>query len=379
MKRLRMLVVDDSVVYRKLVRDVLLSLPFVESVNVAANGQIALDLIRQERPDALTLDLEMPEMNGLSTLRALRDRGWDVGVIVLSGWSHAGARLTTSALELGAFDFVLKPNGASPEANRAELRGQLQSRLEAWLAVRAGNPHVESPRAEPAAGSPRNRRPADVAIPADVLAIGASTGGPAALMELLPRLPADFPVPVLIAQHLPALFTQSLADSLNARCHLRVREARPGESVEVGHVYLAPGGQQMRVMRTRSGVCLCIGDRPETSCRPSVDVLFRSVAETYGDTALAAVLTGMGDDGREGSRALKARGATVLTQDEASCVVFGMPRQVIEAGCSDGTFPLDELAAQFLRHVLRPPRLVAVPPLPAVASSAAQRPKITST
>ena len=342
----RVLIVDDSALYRKVVRDVLSDAPGVEVLGVAANGRIALRSADSLKPDLITLDLEMPEIDGLGVLRELQRRGSDVGVVVLSGHSQAGAKLTTAALELGAFDFVVKPSGADHAANAARLQRELLPKLAAFARSRRS----QSPSLVAATRFPE---PGDQ--PPRVVAIGVSTGGPAALATVLPALPGDFSLPIVIVQHMPAVFTRTLAESLNESCSLHVQEAQNGVPVEPGNVYIAPGGKQMKVVRPNSRTTLRVtDDPPENNCRPAVDYLFRSVAELYGTQSLAVVLTGMGDDGTEGCRLLKSRGARIIAQDAASCVVFGMPRSVIQAGLANVVSPLDEVATTIRQLVERP-------------------------
>ena len=361
----RILVVDDMVTYRKVITSVLSDLPGVEVVGVAANGKIALDRIRQLEPDLLTLDLEMPELDGLGVLKALRESGSQVQSIILSSISREGADVTLRALSLGALDFVLKPSGSSFEGRMDELRRHLGSKIDAFLHSRLRAPGIGSGHpstaaamaaAMPATPNPVRVRggPATIRIPpkADVVAIGISTGGPVALATMLPMLPADLGTPVLIVQHMPPVFTKSLAEDLDRRCHLSVREGESGQPVESGCVYVAPGGKQMKVVQVAGRRVLAVTDDPaENSCRPSVDYLFRSVAESYGSRALGVIMTGMGNDGALGCRALKRRNATLLIQDAASCVVYGMPRQPTEEGLADAIEPLERIAERITRFV----------------------------
>jgi len=357
---LRVLVVDDTVTYRKIVADVLAGCPDVEVIGTAANGKIALQRIEQQAPDLLILDLEMPEMNGQAVLEELRRRRSPTGAIMLSAFTAQGAKATLSALEAGAFDFVLKPNGATIDANVDRLRHELQTKISAFARQRSvrdilyGKNNGYGMSAEvarpviPAVPASRS-----IAQPADsplVVGIGISTGGPKALTEMLPQLPADLPVPVLIVQHMPPIFTKSLADDLNTRCKLAVREGIDGQPVMPGQIWIAPGGRQMKVQRENNQVVLRItDDPPENSCRPAVDYLFRSVAEVYGGRSIGVIMTGMGSDGTLGCRRLKHCGASIIAQDEATCVVFGMPREPIEKGIVDVVAPLGCIAAEITR------------------------------
>lgn len=365
---IRALVVDDSALYRKVVRDLLVELPDVAEAMTARNGRVALELIRTAAPDFVTLDVEMPEVNGLEVLRAINAMTHPPGVVMLSGISAQGAKATTESLALGAFDFVVKPQRALPEESVEQLRRDLLPRVEAWIERhRSVEPQAVSAAGPLSRSAPRSRacdaRPIDTTAVAydepaappmrtaelperiEVLAIGVSTGGPAALIRMLPQLPADLPVPVLIVQHMPAIFTRTFADDLHRASRLEVAEAADGAPLRGGRVLLAPGGRQMKVVREGGLLRVAItDDPPERSCRPAVDYLFRSIAHVCGGAALAVVMTGMGDDGTLGCRLLKRRGAYVIAQDAASCVVYGMPRSVVEARLADEIVPLDALA-----------------------------------
>jgi len=353
--RLRVLVVDDTAIYRKIVSEVLGGIAGVEVVGTAPNGRIALDKVDQLRPDLITLDLEMPEMDGLDVLRALRQRGSGAGAIMLSAFTSQGAQATVAALELGAFDFVLKPSGSDPVVNAARLRYDLSGKIDSFARTRSARRPRPAPPAPPAedprATMDRLRRIAAMRVErVRVVAIGISTGGPRALTEMLPQLPEDLAAPVLIVQHMPPLFTRSLADDLNGRCRLRVSEAAEGQPVVPGEILIAPGGRQMKVESAEGQVRVRItDDPPENSCRPSVDYLYRSVAAVYGGASLAVIMTGMGNDGSRGCRLLKEKGAAVVAQDAASCVVFGMPREPIEQGIVDVVAPLGQIAAEITR------------------------------
>ncbi|MEQ8846156.1 chemotaxis response regulator protein-glutamate methylesterase [Botrimarina sp.] len=339
--RTRCLVVDDSTLYRKIVRDVLNSLPDVEVVGAASDGQQAIERIDSLRPDLVTLDLEMPRLDGIGVLRELQRRRIDVAAIMVSAFTAAGARTTTEALRLGAFDFVLKPSTNSLDESVAQLRHDLGPKLRAaaWRKRTPSPAPQTAPRAPRPA--PRLRLPG---LRPDVVAIAVSTGGPQALTQLLPRLPASFPTPVLVVQHMPPLFTKSLAEDLDRRCPLTVSEASQGQPVRRGEVLIAPGGKQMRVAKSAAGpVIQLTDDPPENNCRPAADFLFRSVASVYGAKSLGLVLTGMGDDGALGAEKMKQAGAVILAQDEASCVVYGMPRAVVDRGLADVVAPLGRL------------------------------------
>lgn len=373
-QRLRVLIVDDTVVYRRILSEVVEALGEAEVVGTAPHGRLALAKLEQTTVDLVLLDVEMPEMNGFETLKEIRRQHPDTSVVMISGASLSAADNTMRCLEQGALDFLHKPEGLDAEAGRQELKDRLrpllrlvQTRLNLrrGTALRtsapAGAPLVQASRsaalAHPGPAAPRPGRMAPVPERIDVVGIGVSTGGPNALAELIPRLPADFPVPILLVQHMPPLFTASLAEHLNLKSQVAVREARDGEPVLPGCVYLAPGGRHMVVRRLpdRDGdgsLIIGLNDNPlENSCRPSVDVLFRSLAAQFEGNLLAVVMTGMGSDGCEGVRAMKRRGCRVLTQSEASCIVYGMPMAVDEAGLSDEQVPLDLLAGRITRLV----------------------------
>ena len=353
---IKVLVVDDSVVVRRLVARVLEADPAVEVVGSAANGRIALAKIAQLAPDVVTLDIEMPELDGLATLAELRPRWPRLPVIMFSTLTERGAEATLEALSLGASDYVTKPTGLhNPAEAMAAVQAELVPRIKALHGRRllSRMPHSPAPTVEvtpalPAVKAPA--RPADARI--DVVAIGVSTGGPNALADLLPALPGTLPVPIVIVQHMPPVFTRMLANRLNGRCALKVIEAEGGELLLPGRVHIAAGGQHLALVRQgTSVVTVATDDPPENSCRPAVDVLFRSVANLYGSGALSVVLTGMGQDGLRGAEAIRVAGGQVLAQDEASSVVWGMPGFVARAGLADAVLPLDALAAEIGRRV----------------------------
>lgn len=340
-----MLIVDDSVVIRRLLTDVLASDPALDVPGAAANGRIALAKMPQVNPDVVILDVEMPEMNGLETLAVLRRDYPHTPVIMFSTLTERGAAHTLEALALGASDYVTKP------ANVGDL-GTAMARVRDELIPRIKALHRGSALPAPVPGGAghlaRAHHPGGVV---DVVAIGVSTGGPNALASLLPRLPEDFPVPVLVVQHMPPLFTKLLAGRLDGQCALTVREGVPGARVEAGTVWIAPGDWHMTVEKCGASVVLGTSrSSPENSCRPSVDVLFRSVASLYGSRVLAAVLTGMGQDGFRGAEAIHEAGGRVLVQDEASSVIWGMPGYVANGGLADRVLPIDQMAPEIMRR-----------------------------
>jgi len=357
-ERIRVLVVDDSVVVRRLVARVLEEDAGIEVVGTAANGRIALAKIARLQPDVVTLDIEMPEMDGLATLAELRPRWPRLSVIMFSTLTARGAEATLEALSLGASDYVTKPTGLHNATEAmASVQAELLPRIKALHGRRRlsllSAPATPVPAATAPVTAPPVRppaRPGNARI--DVVAIGVSTGGPNALADLLPALPATLSVPVVIVQHMPPVFTRMLANRLDARCAVRVIEAEGGEILLPGRVHIAAGGRHLALERHGTRVVtVADDDPPENSCRPAVDVLFRSVAALYGPGALAVVLTGMGQDGLRGAEAIRVAGGQILAQDEASSVVWGMPGFVARAGLADAVLPLDALAAEIGRRV----------------------------
>ncbi|KJS28507.1 MAG: chemotaxis protein [Desulfatitalea sp. BRH_c12] len=361
MEPLKILVVDDTVVYRKIVSDVLMELPEVQVVGTAHNGKAAMTKIRNLQPDLLTLDIEMPEMSGLEVLHQLQSISPRVGAIMLSTLTQEGGAMTMRALELGAFDFIPKPQSGTMAENKVAVREALGPMLKAYARSRLIRDRLSSVSKFSPIIPPRRQRPLTttrVAMEsvglASIIAIGVSTGGPNALARMLPHLPGDIGVPVVIVQHMPPLFTQSLANSLNNKCAIDVREAKNGEPLLPNVAYIAPGGKQMKVVAGADGkqrVIKITDDPPVNNCKPSVDYLFRSVADHYVGRATGVIMTGMGSDGTEGLKMMKNNGATIIAQDEASCVVFGMPKEPIESGIADVVAPLDMIAAQILKTV----------------------------
>ena len=344
----RVLIIDDSVVVRRFVSEVLASEPGLEVAGIAANGRIGLLKIAQASPDLVVLDLEMPEMDGLETLAEIRRQWPTLPVIMYSSLTQRGAIATLDALEGGANDYVTKPaRTQSPEDAERRIRDELVPKILA-LVPRRPPPAIAPKAARTAPPPPSGARwppGANPAIrPVELVAIGTSTGGPNALASLISSLPADFPVPIVIVQHMPPLFTAMLAERLHSKSSIAVGEAVDGDRLAPGRAWIAPGDHHMIV--TRSGgpprIELHRGP-PENSCRPSVDVLFRSVGRAYGPGALGVVLTGMGNDGLKGSEVIREAGGAVLAQDEASSVVWGMPGFVARAGLAERVLALDEI------------------------------------
>ncbi len=355
MRKIRVLVVDDAVVVRRMLTDILTSDPAIEVAGVAANGRIALARIPQLNPDLITLDIEMPEINGLETLADIRKLYPFLPVIMFSTLTERGAAATMDALSLGASDYVSKPaNVGSVMVAQKQIREQLIPKIKALCSGLAGLQNlVARPKPAPTFHVPKpedtTRRNGN---PVNVVAIGVSTGGPNALAEVIPQLPADLPVPILIVQHMPPLFTRFLAERLAAKAQIPVAEAAPGKMLQPNQAWVAPGGYHMIVERVGLMTRIMTNQNPpENSCRPAVDVLFRSVAQVYGPGALAVVMTGMGQDGLLGCARIQEAGGQILAQNEETSVVWGMPGFVVNAGLADAVLPLGKLAGEIVRRV----------------------------
>ncbi len=372
-KNLRVLVVDDTIVYRKAISDIIEEIPGVELAGVAHNGKIALAKIATLKPDILTLDIEMPQMNGIELLVEIQKNKLDVGAIMVSTLTDAGSDMTMRALELGAFDFILKPQSKNQTEGKKEIRTALEPILKAFarsrfntsLLRRAGRIVPRGgPLSKPTTSRPLTTTPSPEVTPArptvlrrgksEIVTIGISTGGPNALNQMLPKLPGNLGVPVLIVQHMPPVFTKSLAASLDKKCQLRVKEAENGENIQPNCVYIAPGGKQMKLVAGIDGLNRKIkitDDPPENSCKPSVDYLFRSIGDYYVGRTTAVIMTGMGSDGTKGLAILKEKGAYIIGQDELSCIVYGMPKAPAELGYLNSVVPLDQIAEEIVRSV----------------------------
>lgn len=350
-----MLIVDDEVVVRSRLTKVLSSDPELEVVGAAANGRIALAKIPQVNPDLVLLDVEMPEMNGLKTLAVIRKTYPLLPVIMIGKSTEDCAEAAKEALSLGATDYATKPtNLDSMDAATKHIRENLIPKIKVFG---SGATTSQMPTVYPSIAAPtRPLTPIVVSSPrrVEVLAIGGSIGGPSALAIVLPKLPADLPIPIVIVQHMPPMFTKLLAERLASKCQIRVDEAVSGAVLEPGHAWIAPGDFHMIVERNGIVQIKTHQEPPENSCRPAVDVLFRSVAEVYGGSAIAVVLTGMGQDGLRGCKCIREVGGQILAQDEASSVVWGMPGFVANAGLADKVLPLDQIGGEIMRRVLSP-------------------------
>lgn len=352
MPKIRVLVVDDTVVMRRMISEVVGRDPHLEVVGVAANGRIALQKIPQVNPDILTLDVEMPELDGLATLRELRKTHPRLPVIMFSSLTQRGAESTLDALSAGANDYITKPaNVASFDESIERLEGELIPRIKAHCRHLLRPVTETATQAQPSvpvivAPAPRPPGPRRSFRTVEILCLGTSTGGPNALADLFQALrPRVLPVPIVIVQHMPPLFTKMLAERLTKTSGIPFFEGAEGQLVETGKAYIAPGGRHMALRRDGGRVRLHLhDDPPENSCRPAVDVLFRSVTELYGAGTLGVVMTGMGQDGLRGSQAIHEAGGSILAQDEATSVVWGMPGAIANAGLAEAVVPLPRLA-----------------------------------
>ncbi len=351
--KVRVLVVDDSAFFRRRIQEIIDSDPGLEVVGAAADGREAVRKVAELKPDVVTMDIEMPVMDGIAAVREIMKKH-PTPILMFSSLTREGARPTLDALEAGAMDYL--PKRLDEMAGRKEEAIRILCRKLRTLGLRRPAPVLRQAavqkeaaaaaapptRKEGVAGVPRFKAPPPGRI--RLVAIGASTGGPVALQRVLTRLPADFPAPVLVIQHMPAAFTPAFAQRVDGLCRLRVKEAEDGDPLSRGTVYVAPGGRQMLVRRQGAGGRITITDgRPDLNYKPCVDITYQSLAIGNAAEVLAIVLTGMGADGCEGARALKQGGATIWAQDEKSCVVYGMPAAVVNAGLADAVLPLEKI------------------------------------
>lgn len=344
--RVRVLVVDDSALMRKLIPLILERDPEIEVVGTAMDGAFALRKIAELRPDVVTLDLEMPRMDGIETLRTIM-RTAPLPVIVFSTHSKEGAYSTFKALALGAIDFVAKPQDAAA-GHLDPIAFQLAEKIK--IAKRAGGPK-RLPRQEPEVPAPQKNRTGRALPPNRIIAIGISTGGPNALQYLLSQIPGDFPATFVIVQHMPEGFTDMFAHRLDECCPLDVQEAKSGDLLLAGRALICPGNRHMMVRRMPRGEMVVLSDGPPINGhRPSVDVLFHSVAQEFAMTAVGMLMTGMGDDGAEGLGAIKAAGGMTIAQSEDSCVVSSMPRAAVLKGYANKVLSLDTMAAYLVQQ-----------------------------
>jgi two-component system, chemotaxis family, protein-glutamate methylesterase/glutaminase len=365
MKKAKVLVVDDAMLIRRLLTDVIASDPAIEVVGEAPNGRVALQKIAQLGPDLVTLDVEMPEMDGLQTLKEIRKTYPRLPVIMFSAVTERGAAYTLEALHSGASDYVTKPASVAGRASAQQrIQQDLLPKIKSLCRLGAAAPASARRNAgSPLPPAPLTLRPLGAVIAADVVAVCLSTGGPAALAEILSHLPATFPAPMLVVPHMAAMFTRFFAERLNGQTPLSVVEAADGQTLTPGVVYVAPGNFHLKVRRAGGGVAVALDqDPPDHSHRPSADALFRAVAEVHGARALGLVLTGMGQDGVRGSEAITRAGGRVIVQDEATSVVWEAAGLVSAGGFADAVVPLGEVAGELQRRTARTAGLMAGEP-----------------
>jgi len=363
MEKLKAIVVDDTIVYRKIVGDVLKEIPGVDVVATANNGKIALSKIASLKPDLITLDIEMPEVSGIEVLQALKEQADPPIVVMLSTLTHQGSEMTIKALELGAFDFVPKPDEGRMADNMQKVReaivpivNTLQKQRGTRLKIKnkiSARPLSKKivPKRAPLVSTQRLASRSK----SEIIGIGISTGGPKALTKMIPMLPKDLKAPILIVQHMPPMFTASLANSLNSKSRLEIKEAENGDTIEPGKVLIAPGGKQMKIIAGVDGISRRIkitDDPPENSCKPSADYLFRSIAQHYVGRATGVIMTGMGHDGSKGLVQMKNNGSVVIAQNEETCTVYGMPKEPVESGTADIIVSLEKIAEEIVKTVI---------------------------
>ncbi|MBF0376094.1 MAG: chemotaxis response regulator protein-glutamate methylesterase [Desulfamplus sp.] len=407
MGKIKVLVVDDTIVYRKIVSDVLKQMPDVELVGAASNGKTAISRIAALKPDIVTLDIEMPEMNGIEVLEYIKENSIPTSAVMLSTLTQRGSDMTIKALELGAFDFISKPDKGTMAENMVKVRdslapiinafkrqkglpkhspagssagggltttniiqphhssialtsphsttGIIGTKLTSNLTNLSSKTHIHKLKSEGRSEIVKSSTIIRRQTPSSIIGIGISTGGPKALAVMMPMLTTKLNVPVLIVQHMPPVFTKSLAKSLDAKCSLEVKEAENGEPLRPNTVFIAPGGMQMKIVAGADGRTRTIkltDDPPENSCKPSVDYLFRSIAEHYVGRATAVIMTGMGSDGTKGLEHIKKNGGVIIAQDKDSCTVYGMPKEPIESGLADVVVPLNQIAEEITKTVI---------------------------
>ena len=371
----KVLVVDDSSFFRRRVTDILNKDPQLDVIDVAVNGQEAVDKAISLKPDVITMDIEMPVLNGISAVKKIMAQS-PTAILMFSSLTHQGAKSTLEALEAGALDFL--PKKFSEIAQNSDEAGSLLRQRVVQLAKKGGSSRRYSPSSRstvkgnteskaavttrksiaPSHSSANAKKSETILKSASgksysLLAIGTSTGGPVALQKILTQFPQDFPLPIIMIQHMPATFTHAFANRLNSLCKINVKEASDGDIIKPGCAYLAPGGRQMIIAGTENAPKIKIIDdnSAKITFKPSVDVSFGSAAKIFGGNVLGVILTGMGADGREGSRMLKAKGATIWAQDEQSCVVYGMPQAVTVAGISQLSLPLESVASSIFKEI----------------------------
>ncbi len=371
MDKVRVLIVDDSAVMRKIIASALQKDPAIEVVGFAANGLQAIDAIKTYSPDVMTLDIEMPEMDGLTALREIRKTNKYLPIIMFSSLTHKGAQAAVMALTAGASDYVGKPATSAGSIDGAfkvletELIPKiigLAKRVKSRQAREANTPDGKSPAPAPipkvnAVAEPIKSKSIEASSgqsvipvkPVQAVCIGVSTGGPMALMQVFSQISTPLSIPIFIVQHMPPSFTALLAARLSAAGVMTVKEAEEGEIAVAGTAYIAPGGFHMTLEKSGTKTIIHLNtEPPENSCRPAVDVLFRAAAEVYGGGVLAVMLTGMGYDGLKGSHAIAAKGGQIIAQDEATSVVWGMPGAVVQAGLANAVLPIEKMSEEIM-------------------------------
>jgi two-component system chemotaxis response regulator CheB len=348
----KVLIVDDSALYRQSIQNVLRELSDVLVVGSASNGIEALRKIEQLAPDLLTLDVQMPDMDGIRLLQEIRRRRLPTKAIMVSSFTSDGATVTTEALLEGAFDFVLKPVGNDASRNRQNLKDTLDQKIRAYRYSRSVRTPSKGSTGSYESNESKSLLDAGLVSKCRAVLIGTSTGGPETLRQILPKLPGDFPVPVFVVQHMPPKYTHSLAQRLNGLCQMDVFEGEHGAVAQPGQIILAPGGRHMGLQINSGPLTIAIADDPpELAVRPSVNYLFRSATQTLEGHALAVVLTGMGKDGAAGCQQLKEKGGSVFAQSRDDSIVFGMPKAVIDAGLADRILTIPRMAPAIVRHL----------------------------
>ena len=358
------LIVDDSLVYRHAIEDALKDEPDIKVIGSVRNGVKAMEFIAVSQPCLVTLDLEMPDLDGIETLKAIQQFNADhalvpgINVIMLSAHTKKGAESTMQALEMGAFDFITKSETTNETESIAALKLALIHRIHhmSSLSLLGRQTHVKTqpPSLTVAEATPFEKNKSSAATKIKAIVIGVSTGGPKALLNMLPGLCSKVTLPIFIVQHMPEKFTQSLAESLGKKCSHRVKEGTDGELVTSKTVYIAPGGRHMLLRKSGANTVISINDQPpENSCKPSVDILFRSIPVIYNGDAVAIVLTGMGTDGTKSVRALKREGVFIIAQDEETSVVWGMPGSAVATGLVDTVVPLMKIPDVVADYICR--------------------------
>ncbi len=351
MEKIKVLLVDDSALVRKVVGDVLKSDEKFEVITPAQNGAIALTRIATTMPDVIILDVEMPEMDGLTALGKIREINKKVPIIMFSTLTESGAKVTIDALSAGATDYLKKPTKLNSLQDSVDyLNHELLSKIHSLTSpIKKTKIDNEKPVAKPQSSEANSSKRSNFA---EVVVIAISTGGPSTLANFIPQLPEDVSVPIFIVQHMPREFTRLLAERLNKNSPLKIVEAADNMKVEPGYVYIAPGEFHMTVVGKKHNATIKLNqNEPENGCRPAADPLFRSVAEIYKDKTLAIVMTGMGHDGTKGAEVIKKNGGGVYSQDQESCVVYGMPQAVVQAGVVDEVVKLSDLPTAILNAI----------------------------